>query len=135
MTDPAGFRPARAFGTPRRHLRSAVRLLLVCATLMELRACLAPLPAPDAPEKAGSDTVADAGGHAWPVPPPALRLPGCTLDLLVCGVGPVASALALGRFLGRETCRSAPLLRGILNLGLAGSSDLEAAPLCSHMLA
>ena len=134
MTDPAGFRPARAFGTPRRHLRSAVRLLLVCATLMELRACLAPLPAPDAPEKAGSDTVADAGGHAWPVPPPALRLPGCTLDLLVCGVGPVASALALGRFLGRETYRSG-LPRGILNLGLAGSYDSEAAPPGSLVLA
>ena len=112
-----------------------MRLLLVCATLMELRACLSPLPAPDAPEAAAAYEAAYAGGHAWLDPPPALRLSGCTLDLLVCGVGPVASALALGRFLGRETCRSAPLLRGILNLGLAGSYDIEAAPLGSLVLA
>ena len=101
---------------------------------MELRACLSPLPVPDAPEKAGSGNAADAGGRAWLDPPSALRLSGCTLDLLVCGVGPVASALALGRFLGRETCRSGPP-RGILNLGLAGSYDIEAAPLGGLVLA
>ena len=111
-----------------------MRLLLVCATLMELRACLSLLPALDAPETAAACEAVDAGGHAWLDPPSALRLSGCTLDLLVCGVGPVASALALGRFLGRETYRS-ELPRGILNLGLAGSYDIGAAPLGSLVLA
>lgn len=101
---------------------------------MELRACLSPLPASDALETAAACEAAGDDGHAWLDPPPALSLPGCTLDLLVCGVGPVASALALGRFLGREACRSG-LPRGILNLGLAGSYDIEAAPLGSLVLA
>ncbi len=132
--DPAGLWPARAFGASRRRSRSAVRLLLVCATLMELRACLSLPPALDAPETAAACEAADAGGHVWLDPPPALPLPGCTLDLLVCGVGPVASSLALGRFLGRKLSRSEPL-GGIFNLGLAGSYNIEAAPLGSLVLA
>lgn len=111
-----------------------MRLLLVCATPMELRACLSPLLAPDAPETAAAHEAAGAGSHAWLDPPPALRLSGCTLDLLVCGVGPVASALALGRFLGRQL-RCSELPGGILNLGLAGSYDIGAAPLGSLVLA
>lgn len=101
---------------------------------MELRACLSPLLAPDASETAAACEAVGTGAHARPELPPSLQLSGCTLDLLVCGVGPVASALALGRFLGRQTRRSG-LPRGILNLGLAGSYDIEAAPLGSLVLA
>lgn len=101
---------------------------------MELRACLSPLPAFDAPETTAVREPAGTGVHAWPDSPPALRLSGCVLDLLVCGVGPVASALALGRFLGRQL-RHSELPAGILNLGLAGSYDVSAVPLGSLVLA
>ena len=109
-----------------------MRLLLVCATLMELKACLALTPGGAEP------ALPDAGAPGGLDLPdrPALPLPGCGLDLLVCGVGPVASALALGRYLGREQAARRPEpLRGILNLGLAGTYDADAAPVGSLVLA
>ncbi len=105
---------------------------------MELRACLAQAPASDEYNMAALDTALPNGfvRHEQPTPLPSLSLPGCTLDLLVCGVGPVAAALALGRYLGRnQESRRQPPLRGILNLGIAGSYDTGAAPLGSLVLA
>ena len=108
-----------------------MRLLLVCATLMELNACLALLPG-----HGGSAADAAVPGGPDRRERPGLRLPGCDLDLLVCGVGPVAAALALGRHLGREQAERRPdPLRGILNLGLAGTYDADAAPVGSLALA
>jgi futalosine hydrolase len=45
--------------------------------------------------------------------------------VLVTGVGPVAAALAAGRVLGRHE----GAIGGLVNCGVAGSSDLAAAPL------
>ncbi len=52
---------------------------------------------------------------------------GVASAVLVTGVGPVNAAMALGKEL--EGARGADL---VLNIGLAGSFDLELAPLCSH---
>lgn len=111
----------------------AVRLLLVCATMMELRACLACLPASCDSEQAlagTAESVPDSGV------PPCLTFPACELEILLCGVGPVAAALSLGRRLGRdEGVYGKPSLRGILNFGLAGTYDAQRAPLGSLVLA
>lgn len=106
---------------------------------MEVRACLSRLPVPGGLDFFASDPAAFAGGrdsYGVPFSFPSLCLPGCVLELLVCGVGPIASALALGRYLGRERAvpSKAPL-RGILNLGIAGSYDAIRAPLGSLVLA
>lgn len=108
-----------------------MRLLLICATSMELNACLVLF-------SGGGQVVSDAATPAGPAlhDRSPLRLPGCNLDLLVCGVGPVAAALALGRYLGREQTERRPEpLRGILNMGLAGTYDADAAPVGSLVLA
>lgn len=124
-----GKAPVRPLSVPFKGF--AVRLLLVCATLMELNACLAFVPGGDA---AASDAAAP-GGSARP-DGSALPLGDSTLDLLICGVGPVAAALALGRYLGREAAMRRPEpLRGILNLGLAGAYDAGAAPVGSLVAA
>ena len=108
-----------------------MRLLLVCATFMELEACLALMPGGEGPASA-----ATAPDWHDSQEQPALRLPACTLDLLVCGVGPVAAALGLGRYLGRDRqARRPEPLGGILNLGLAGTYDPVAAPLGGIALA
>jgi futalosine hydrolase len=62
---------------------------------------------------------------------PRLCLPGGALTLLVCGVGPVASALSLALVAGREEPGS---FGGVLNTGIAGSYDLDAAPVGSVVL-
>jgi len=49
----------------------------------------------------------------------------------VCGVGPVASALSLALAVGRERVES---FRGVVNMGIAGSYDLDAAPVGSVVL-
>ncbi|MCT4626665.1 futalosine hydrolase [Halodesulfovibrio sp.] len=50
--------------------------------------------------------------------------------LAVTGVGPVNAALSIGRILGERKD-----VTGVLNLGVAGSFDLEQAPLCSAVVA
>lgn len=50
--------------------------------------------------------------------------------LLVTGVGPVNAALSLGRALGAH-----PGIRGVLNLGVAGTFDILKAPLGCAVLA
>jgi len=90
------------------------RLLVVLATAKEYRAALSPLGAP-APPPPG-ETV------PW-------RRGGREMLLLVTGVGPVAAALAVGRTTGREQA-AGRILGGVLALGIAGSFDLAALPLC-----
>lgn len=99
---------------------SEVRLLLACATQMELRAFVSRLPGAQGLELAGQD------------PLPRLDFPsGLILEALVCGVGPVASALALGLALGRAPAAFA----GLINVGLAGSYDPASAPVGAMVLA
>jgi futalosine hydrolase len=125
---------------------------------MELRACLALLPAGDAGDSARPRPDSDGFGPG--TAPPALSLPGCELETLICGVGPVAAALALGRRLGKENAgprrgsrdtarageggfvspsdavaENASSLRGILHMGLAGTYDAGTAPVGSLVLA
>lgn len=54
------------------------------------------------------------------------RIAGRAVHVCLTGVGPVNAALALGRVLSRL-----PQTRAVLNVGLAGSFDLERAPLGS----
>ena len=115
-----------------------MRLLLVCATPMELQACLALVPASGVPDAASAGAAFSETlyrrDQTWAAS--TLSLPGCALDLLVCGVGPVAAALALGHYLGRKSEEfPQPPLRGILNLGIAGTYDPGGAPLGSLVLA
>jgi futalosine hydrolase len=82
---------------------------------------------PETLTKGASPPVASAEGEL-----PVLRLARCDLYLLVCGVGPVAAALSLGACLGgfrRIARRTLP--DGVINAGLAGSYDLDKAPVGS----
>lgn len=90
---------------------------------MELEACLRFLPVSGGPPLAVTGTDRHIHRPGEPEPAALVRLPGCELELMLCGVGPVAAALNLGRRLGRER---AP--RGIVNFGIAGSYDIAAAP-------
>lgn len=65
---------------------------------------------------------------------PCCEIPGACLYFLVCGVGPVASAWSLGRVLGGAALFGSPI-HGVINMGLAGSYDLAAAPVGSLVLA
>lgn len=130
---------------------SRMRCLLVCATQMELTAFISRLPgaervvlAPDSGQNNGPDGKRDNkrdGKGDRSVGLPRLDLPsGLSLDLMVCGVGPVAPALALGRVLGRMPDRMPPdpeesVFAGLINAGLAGSYDRAAAPVGSLVLA
>lgn len=85
-----------------KHL-AALPLLLVTATVMEMRAALRPL--------AGKGGVPELReGDAT-----RLCLRGRELLLLVTGVGPLNAAYALGRILGARE------VAGVCNLGIAGS--------------
>lgn len=90
---------------------------LVTATAAEMRAALAGIPA-------------GAAGYAVPERGvAAAEIVGRGALLVVTGVGPVNAALEMGAVLGRYD------VSGVLNLGLAGSFDLEAAPLESVVAA
>ena len=101
-------------------------LALVTATAFEMRAALAGL-------AQGGDPLLCAGAGATPgaelvVPERGAALAqvaGQRMLLLVTGVGPVNAALEMGAALGRYG------ISGVLNLGVAGSFDLEQAPLAS----
>ncbi len=89
-------------------------LLLATATLQEMRAVLAPF-----------------GGRSdlrllRPLDLQAGRHP---LVLLITGVGPLNAAMALGRIMGSDT-----KIRGVLNLGIAGSFDCRLAPVLGRVL-
>ena len=84
-----------------------MNLLVVTATVMELRAALS----------WGYDLRGLTEGR-----PLALE-GGRPVHALVTGVGPLNAAYALGRTLGRES------YAGVLNLGVAGSFDLDTLPL------
>ena len=108
-------------------------LLLVCATAYEMRAVVALLPG-----GSGCDLSAFEQGVPLarimenpPLALPRLCLPGGGITLLVCGVGPVASALSLALAVGREGTGA---FRGVVNMGIAGSYDLDAAPVGSVVL-
>jgi futalosine hydrolase len=62
---------------------------------------------------------------------PRLCLPKCGLVLLVCGTGPLASALSLALAVGHK---QAEHFIGAVNMGIAGSYDLDAAPVGSVVL-
>lgn len=89
-------------------------ILVVAATSRELRAFLPPGEA-DAPAD-GELRGAGLGSRA--------------LLLGVCGVGPVAAALRMGRFL-----EAAPQVRGVVNVGIAGAFDTGRLPLGSLTVA
>ena len=61
----------------------------------------------------------------------AIPLPGASRPCLglLTGVGPVNAGLSLGRTLGAHS------VSGVVNLGIGGSFDLTAAPLCSTVAA
>ncbi len=90
-------------------------ILLAAATRMELEAALgwAGLPLPT------------GEGRALPVAVPGLPGSPGGLLALVTGIGPVNAAFCLGLALGQHA------VRGVLNLGLAGSFALERLPLGS----
>lgn len=89
-------------------------IALVAATEAELRAALAGLgETPELPRR-GAVPAKIAGREAL---------------LLVTGVGPVNAALEMGAALGRHA------LRGVVNIGVAGSFDLGLAPHCSAVAA
>jgi futalosine hydrolase len=90
-------------------------LALVAATGNELKAVLKGLGAQTPPPPQGEWTRA--------------RLCGRETLLLVTGIGPINAAWALGRLLGSEKD-----VAGALNVGVAGSFDLERRPLCSAAL-
>jgi len=92
-------------------------LALVTATAIEMRSALAGIP----DHGAGWDVPARGAGLA--------RIFGRDALLVVTGVGPVNAALEMGAVLGRYD------VSGVLNLGLAGSFDLNAAPLESVVAA
>ncbi|MGE4298262.1 MAG: futalosine hydrolase [Desulfovibrionaceae bacterium] len=100
-------------------------LAVATATTLEMRAVLQGVGAP-----AGNGHAPEQGEAAL------ARLCGRDCLLLVTGVGPVNAALALGGVLGPigampgEAAHQPPVC-GVLNLGVAGSFDLEAAPLCA----
>lgn len=98
-------------------------LLLVCATAFEMRAAIALLPGGPECDLSPWENAPPLGRE---LPLPSLPLPGGGLRLLVCGVGPVASALSLALAAGGGRARE---FKGIVNLGIAGSYDLTAAPL------
>lgn len=85
-------------------------LLVVCATRTEMEAALAFAGPPDLPAQ-GETRRADLAGR------------DCLL--LVTGVGPLSAALHAGLTLGRTACS------GLLCLGVAGSFDTLALPLCA----
>ena len=99
---------------------------------MELEACLRFLPGPDGLNPVVPESAKTFHNSGEPGPPVMVNLPGCELELLLCGVGPVAAALNLGLHLGRK--RERPL-NGIVNIGIAGSYDTGAAPPGSLVLA
>ena len=89
-------------------------LLLACATRTELRAVLpAGISIPD---------QAQAAHEVFPHAP--LTIHGRPFLAVCTGVGPVAAAAVLGRALARR-----PEVSGGLQLGVAGSFDLDTAPM------
>ena len=137
-----------------------MNFLLLTATAMEMRAAIAALPCAggdeyvqmsgQTPGQMSCRTPEQAVGQKQLVQDlgrplleqrnlsfadlPRLHLPGATLYLAVCGVGPVAAALSLGRVLGMAGTRPS-LLHGALNLGIAGTYDVRVAPVGSVVLA
>lgn len=93
-------------------------IVLCFATPREMEAALAPLCAPPRLGRGGHATIELPGElPGEPTGPGKARV-------LVTGISPVNAALSLGLFLGRH-----PDTAGAVNLGVAGSFDLEALPL------
>lgn len=104
--------------------------VLACATAMEMRAALALLPGGSECDLSFWEQGALLARPERELP--RLCLPGCGVRLLVCGVGPVVSALSLALAAGREP---AGTFRGVVNMGFAGSYDCSAVPVGSVVLA
>ena len=110
-------------------------LALTTATAAEMRAALGGLAATPAgtPDPAGrGQACAAAWDQSLEVPDRGAvraRLGGREAVLVVTGVGPLNAALEMGAALSRHE------ITGVVNLGLAGSYDLEKAPLGSCVAA
>ena len=114
---------------PKKRKENLKDFLLVCATALEMRAAVSLLPG-------GQQCDLSAWEQGAPLPPPQAPLPRLLLPkggvrLLVCGVGPVASALSLTLAAGGKERKN---LAGVLNMGIAGSYDLSAAPVGEAVL-
>lgn len=86
-------------------------IIIVAATAFEIEAVLGVKPAPETP----------------------VRFYGRSIYPLVTGVGPIAAAASLGAFLGSKV-NFEKELSGVIGVGIAGSFDLSALPLCSLAL-
>jgi futalosine hydrolase len=104
-------------------------ILLVAATPLEMQAALAGL----MPVKKAVSLAESLAGPHMPVQRRAapLAVRGHRLFPLICGVGPVSAALHLGFALGSLRGRTS----GVLNLGVAGTYDEQAAPVGSVIAA
>lgn len=110
---------------------------------MELRAALRELPGAGTLPRFDDEALLPPPGRALEnapqflpktAPPlPRLELPRHVLRPFICGPGPVMAAMTVGELFGREP--AAEPLAGVVNLGIAGSYDLAAAPLGSLLLA
>ena len=89
-------------------------LLLVTATLQEMRAVLAPF---------------GGASNLVTLQPRVLRAGGQSFVLLVTGVGPLNAAMALGRVVGSDLT-----VRGVVNLGIAGSFDCRTLPVLGRVV-
>lgn len=137
-----------------------MNILLVTATAMEMRAVLSGLPSAGAvyaaqacpAEKGGSSSGTEcsletAGAHlprkakAPELPdkaafPLSLSVGQHCLYPLVCGIGPVNAAFALGRRLGQaEGPEKKAFFAAVLNMGIAGTYDPDRLPVGSVALA
>lgn len=121
-------------------------ILLVTATAMEMRAVLSGLPG-GAARAEGSSRMCTNGEDVpealkAPVSPGAAALPlvlpvgSCRLHPLVCGIGPVNAAFALGgRLRLMEQPDGKPFFAAVLNMGIAGTYDPDRLPLGSVAVA
>lgn len=133
---------------PQARCANAEQILLVTATAQEMAAAIRALPGAEAVDLSFARKGALLAGQK--PPPPVLFLPhagskakkapaqaGTWLRLVVCGVGPLAAALATGTelALSQQAGSARAPVRGIVHAGLAGTYNQELAPVGSLVLA
>lgn len=124
------------------------QILLVTATAQEMAAAIRALPGAEAVDLSFASQGALLAGQS--TTPPVLFLPraqgsakealaqgGIWLRLVICGVGPLAAALATATeiALSQQTGSARAPVRGIVHAGLAGTYNQELAPVGSLILA
>lgn len=105
-------------------------IALVTATGMEMRHALMGLPVSQSSAEALAAIPARGSARGPDRGMLQARLAGRDMLLVVTGVGPVNAALEMGLALGARKDIS-----GVVNLGVAGSFDAQAAPLCDPVAA